>query len=47
MVWKQNFSKNGEIYIVAGMTKLEVEIVESFENIIGKNDKESAETPGY
>ena len=42
--WKTD--KNGEIYIVGSMTKLEDEIVESFENIIGKNVKET-ETPGY
>ena len=43
----QNYNKNGEIYIVDGMTKLEVDNVESFENIIWMNVKESAETPGH
>ena len=33
--WKTD--KNGEIYIVGSMTKLDDEIVESSENIIGKN----------
>jgi hypothetical protein len=42
--WKTD--NNAEIYTVASMTKLEDEFVDSFENIIGKNVKET-ETPGY
>ncbi|KAI2503386.1 GAG-pre-integrase domain [Fragilaria crotonensis] len=42
--WKTD--DNGESYVVASMTKLEDEIVESFETSVGRSIKE-AETPGY
>jgi Reverse transcriptase (RNA-dependent DNA polymerase)/Zinc knuckle len=43
--WKTDRNTK-EIYIVASMTKLETEIVESYEKLMGKNVK-TADTPGF